>query len=287
MATNSPPSDYASQVSLSPAPNQFVQTASARTTFESFDQRLASFLNWPHQGRLSSKSLAAAGFYLERAGSDRVSCFCCDVALEDWNPDSDPTTEHQHASPACTWNNGTYMTTLDERLGSFHSWPIDIKPLPVVMAVAGFYHSNKQTDGVTCFSCKLALRDWKRTDDPIQQHLQYAPLDRPCSWIARVTNQPEPYIPPTPPLSPPMAATGAIPRECLVCQDILPSGNQLAKHARQLHGGISRIMKGRKIAVPRRRSGALLLGRHRVMKPVHTRVKAERRNTSGLFGRIG
>lgn len=287
MATPSHASDFALQTSLSPTPNRFAYNAVTRTIFESFDERLASFVNWPHRGRLSPIQLAAAGFYLERSGTDIVSCFCCDVALEDWNEDSDPITEHRHASPACTWNNGTYMTTLEERLGSFHSWAIDIKPLPILMASAGFYHSNKRTDGVTCFSCKLALRDWKQNDDPIQQHLQHAPFDRPCAWLLKVTNQPAPYIPPTPPPTPPIIDTGAIPRECRLCQDTFPSGNQLIKHGRQIHGSIGKHLVGRKIALPSKRLAVHKIGKYRVTKSTHVRVKAEKRRNTDLFGRIG
>lgn len=215
---------------------------------------------------------------------DRISCFCCNLALEDWNSNSDPITEHRHASPACTWNNGIYMTTFEERLGSFHGWSIDTKPLPAVMASAGFYHSNKRIDGVTCFSCKLALKDWKRDDDPVKHHLQHLSLIRPCTWLTNVTNPPNPYIPPSPPPTPPAIAIGAIPRECPICLATFPSGNQLTKHGRQMHRNIGGVLKGKRIAVTTRRSGPLLLGNHRVTKPINRRVNVGRRNDSGLYG---
>lgn len=83
--------------------------------------------------------MAAAGFYQHAPHSDAVSCFCCEVRMEGWHEQSDPIAEHQRASPSCPWNNGTYMTTLEERLGSFNTWPININPLPITMAAAGFY----------------------------------------------------------------------------------------------------------------------------------------------------
>lgn len=229
--------------------------------------------------------MAAAGFYQLFPHTDAVSCFCCDVRMERWNQQSDPITEHQRASPSCTWNNGTYMTTTEERLGSFHTWPINIKPLPVTMAAAGFYHHNKATDGVTCFSCKLALRDWKKEDDPIQMHIEHTPFDRPCSWISTVTNQPSQYVPPTPPPTPPIAETLRKPRKCQACHKTFSSGNQFHKHRREAQP----LIRGRLgVTLTRpvvKKPGLLLLGRHRVTKTTSDRQKNRRKNGTDLFGR--
>ena len=245
---------------------------------DTFDARHASFMSWPHGGRLSPIHMAAAGFYQHAPGRDAVSCFNCKISMEDWDEHSDPTTEHQSASPNCTWNNGTYMTTVDERLGSFHSWPIDIKPLPIALASAGFYHSNKTTDSVTCFCCKLALRDWKKDDDPIEMHLQHAPFGRPCSWIRKIISQPDPYVPP--PL--PVSAVAGIPRKCEPCNRTFQSGNKFHKHRKQMHCNI-----GRKIGITVKRPGAIYLGKYRVTKPValSQRQRRERTRTRILFGR--
>ena len=108
-----------------------------------FEDRLYTFVNWPYNGRLAPTHMAAAGFYQLSGDYDTVICFCCQVRMEGWHEQSDPIEEHQRASLSCSWNNGTYMTTLDERLGSFHAWPIEIKPLPISLAAAGFYHSKK------------------------------------------------------------------------------------------------------------------------------------------------
>ena len=169
------------------------------------EDRISSFTNWPHGGRLRPVFMAGAGFFQCSEDTDAVSCFTCDVTMDGWNEQVDPITEHRRASPTCSWNNDTYMSTWDERLGSFHTWPLDIKPLPALMASAGFYHSNKATDSVTCFSCKLILKDWKKSDDPIQHHLQQSSIFRPCAWISKVTNQPTLYTPPTPPSTPPIS----------------------------------------------------------------------------------
>ena len=51
------------------------------------------------------------------------------------------------------------MGSTEERHASFHKWPMHIKLLPISMAAAGFYHSNKRTNTVTCFSCTSILKN--------------------------------------------------------------------------------------------------------------------------------
>ena len=250
-----------------------------RRSMDTVEERIASFINWPHGGRLRPVFMAGAGFYQYRVDTDAVSCFNCNVVMEGWNDQSDPITEHRRAAPNCNWNNDTYMTTWDERFHSFHSWPLEIKPLPATMASAGFYHSNKSTDAVTCFDCKLILKDWKKHDDPIQRHLQQSSMFRPCAWISKVTNQPEQYTPPTPPPTPPVPAPAAIPRKCEACQRTFPSGNSFRKHCRQSHRNI-----GRRIGVPIKRPGVVFLGRYRVSKSTKQRMKRGRRGNTDLFG---
>ncbi|MCJ1279436.1 hypothetical protein MMC21_007260 [Puttea exsequens] len=261
-----------------------------------FEARLSSFVDWRHAGRLLPIQMAASGFYHSGdVHTDAVTCFNCQITMDHWSESRDPMTEHQRASPKSSWANGTYMTTLEERLGSFHTWPIDIKPLPILMASAGFYHSNKAGDGATCFSCRITLKDWKRTDSPIQQHEEHMSIDRPCAWFSKVSGQPERYVPPTPPVEPPAITTGSISRECPVCLDVLPSGNQLTKHSRQRHGYVGRGLRGQVIKRPKRlagpsargkpaprgrpRGGPLLLGRYRIEKSSSTRIKPERRGS--------
>lgn len=251
-----------------------------RRSMDAVEERIASFTNWPHGGRLRPVFMAGAGFYQYRVDTDAVSCFNCNVVMEGWNEQSDPITEHRRAAPNCSWNNDTYMTTWDERFHSFHSWPLDIKPLPATMASAGFYHSNKSTDAVTCFDCKLTLKDWKKPDDPIQHHLQQSSIFRPCAWISKVTNQPAQYTPPTPPPTPPVLASAAIPHKCEACQRTFPSGNSFRKHRRQSHRNII----GRRIGVPLKRPGVVFLGRYRVSKSTKQRMKRGRRGNADLFG---
>ena len=246
---------------------------------DSLEDRIASFTNWPHGGRLRPIFMAGAGFYQLRTDADAVSCFNCNVAMEGWNQHSDPITEHRRASPNCSWNNDTYMTTWDERFHSFHIWPLDIKPLPAAMASAGFYHSNKSTDAVTCFSCKLTLKDWKKHDDPIQNHLQQSSIFRPCTWMSKVTNQPAQYTPPTPPTAPPVLTPTSIPHNCEACQKTFPSSSSFHRHRRQSHRNIRK-----RIGVPLKRPVMMFLGKYRVSKSTKQRVKKGRKGNKDIFG---
>lgn len=244
---------------------------------DTVEDRVASFTNWSHGDRLRPLFMAMAGFYQHRPDADAVSCFNCNVAMQGWNEQSDPITEHKRAAPECSWINDTYMTTWEERFHSFHTWPLAIKPLAADMASAGFYHSNKSTDAVTCFTCNLIHKDWKKDDDPTQRHLQQS---RPCAWISKVTNQPAQYTPPTPPNTPPVSAPASIPHKCELCRKTFPSGNSFHKHRRQSHKNI----EGR-VGVPLKRPEVVFLGTYRVSKATRQRIKRGRSGNTDLFGR--
>lgn len=171
-----------------------------------------------------------------------------------------------------------YMTTYEERLHSFHTWPMDIKPLPAAMASAGLYHSNIDTDTVTCFSCNQEFPDWKKHDDPIQRHLQQSSVVPPCDWMDKVTNQPTQYTLPTPPATPPVSAPGSIPHKCTACQGTFPSSNKFHRHRRQHHENLRGL-----IGIPLKQSGGVSLGklgRYRVTKPIKQRRKIGRRGNT-------
>ena len=189
--------------------------------------------------------------------------------------------DHDHA-PA------DFMTEWEERLGSFHTWPLDIKPLPAAMATAGFYHSNVATDTVTCFRCKIRIQDWKKHHDPIQRHLQQSTGFPRCTWLDKVTTQPGYYTPPTtptPPATPPVAASASIPHKCTLCQGIFPSSSSFHRHRRQAH----KRVRG-PFGIPLKRPGQFLaqrgegfMGRYRVSKPTSQRLRRGRRGDTDLF----
>lgn len=67
--------------------------------FASYEQRLATFNNWP--ATLPDKSvMAAAGFYHSKL-DDRVVCFHCGEVLSQWKQGDNPYVEHAHFYPHC------------------------------------------------------------------------------------------------------------------------------------------------------------------------------------------
>ena len=69
--------------------------------FASYDQRLATYTNWPVI--LPEKTLmASAGFYFSKI-DDRVLCFHCGEALSKWKPGDNPYVEHAYFYPHCLY----------------------------------------------------------------------------------------------------------------------------------------------------------------------------------------
>ena len=286
MGPQSSPTTVARAAFTSPNHNHLARDVIAsRNNLEMIEDRLHTFTNWPYREHMAAPLMAAMGFYQHSRNSDAVSCFCCQVRIENWHEQSDPIKEHQRASPTCSWSNGTYMTTVEERFGSFHSWSNDIKPLSILLAAAGFYHSNKHADSVTCFSCKLDLRDWKKDDDPIKLHIEHASLHQLCQWISRITNQPQQYVPPTPPLTPPVVEAKGIAHRCEACNKTFSSGNKFHKHRREAHPR-TREPLGIPLKKPcaLKRSRGLFMGKHRVSKAVRHRPRPKRKGNTDLSG---
>ena len=178
-----------------------------------------------------------------------------------------------------------FTTEWEDRLRSFHTWPLDIKPLPATMATAGFYHSDIATDTVTCFRCKIKVQDWKKHHDPIQRHLQQSSVFPRCAWLDKVTKQPEYYTPPTPPATPPVPTSAGIPHQCRLCQGVFPSGNSFHRHRRQAHKGkygrIGKPLESRERAP--KHPGEGFMGTYMVSKAPRQRMRHGRRGNAGLF----
>ena len=215
-----------------------------------------------------------------------MTCFHCDISIDSWSQTDDPFKQHLLASPQCTFVNKTYMSSLEERLGSFHTWAFGIKPLPITMAAAGFFHSNKRTDAVSCFCCTLRLEDWKADDDPIRRHMEAVTQERgrPCAWLDKIVTAPEKVVAPVPKRAAPLWDRRKTPRKCGECRMVFSSGNQFHKHKRAAHP----IVAGRNTRTKRKKRMApvnmiaaraverpaqqqdlrkgLLLGRYRVTK---------------------
>ena len=168
---------------------------------------------------------------------------------------------HLRVSANCSWINNTYMSTLDERLASFHTWSLHTRPMPISMAAAGFYHSNKRTDAVTCFSCEEIIEYWEKDDDPIFRHM-HTRRGQTCSWVRKIITVPEEHIKPVPRKPPRVWDHKSIPHKCKICQKVFSSGNQFRKHERDTHHDLRRQNGARQRAL-----GVGFLGTHRVSKP--------------------
>ena len=60
-----------------------------------------------------------------------------------------------------------------ERLKTFYLWPKYLMPKASQLASAGFTYTN-QGDRVRCFACDVLLCDWKRSDDPFEEHYKWS-----------------------------------------------------------------------------------------------------------------
>ncbi|NXG57432.1 XIAP ligase, partial [Hemiprocne comata] len=163
------------------------------------ETRLKSFYNWPLNGQLTPKELANAGFYYTGVG-DQVACFCCGGKLKQWEPSDIAWSEHKRHFPKCFFVlgrdvgnvpsesdlaelgrsglNDTHhprnpsMAKYERRLQTFLTWiyPVDKEQL----AEAGFY-STGNGDHVVCFHCGGGLQEWKKNEDPWDQHAKWFP----------------------------------------------------------------------------------------------------------------
>ncbi|KAJ5247070.1 hypothetical protein N7468_002053 [Penicillium chermesinum] len=149
---------------------------------------------WPHQ-KPSPAELAHAGFYYKpyETNPDNTTCFECGRALDGWEEDDNPVTEHLKHSPDCGWaiimdiqQNSSNPATIEDptseritqaRLATFGSaWPHDGKRGWVCqsdkMVASGWYFcpTDESDDLASCPYCKLSLDGWEPQDDPFDEH---------------------------------------------------------------------------------------------------------------------
>ncbi|OGM48481.1 putative chromosome segregation protein BIR1 [Aspergillus bombycis] len=180
---------------------------------ETFAARLASFdlvlhpekrrtssakavksIAWPHR-RPSPAELAHAGFYYNpyETNPDNTTCFLCHRALDGWEEEDNPITEHlkhandcgwavmmdiqQHSSNPAEIEDPTCDKIREARLATFGtSWPHDGKRGWVCqsekMVDGGWYFcpTEESNDLASCAYCKLSLDGWEPKDDPFDEH---------------------------------------------------------------------------------------------------------------------
>ncbi|KAJ5167161.1 uncharacterized protein N7482_005942 [Penicillium canariense] len=151
-------------------------------------------IGWPHHSP-SPAELAHAGFYYKpyETNPDNTTCFQCNRALDGWEEEDNPITEHLKHSPDCAWaiimdiqqrssNPATIEDPTSERitrarLGTFGAlWPHDGKRGWVCqsekMVEGGWYFcpNEESNDLASCAYCKLSLDGWEPKDDPFDEH---------------------------------------------------------------------------------------------------------------------
>ncbi|PYH68310.1 chromosome segregation protein BIR1 [Aspergillus vadensis CBS 113365] len=180
---------------------------------ETFAARLASFdrvlypekrrsssaksakpIAWPHS-RPSPAELAHAGFFYNpyETNPDNTTCFLCRRALDGWEEDDNPITEHLKHTRDCGWaimmdiqqhssNPAEIEDPTSERIAQARqatfgeSWPHDGKRgwycQSDKMVEGGWYFcpNEESNDLATCPYCKLSLDGWEPKDDPFDEH---------------------------------------------------------------------------------------------------------------------
>ncbi|CAI7671233.1 unnamed protein product [Penicillium palitans] len=151
-------------------------------------------ITWPHQ-RPSPAELAHAGFYYKpyETNPDNTTCFECHRALDGWEEDDNPVTEHLKHAPDCGWaimmdlqQSSSNPASIEDptgdritqaRLSTFGTaWPHDGKKGWVCqsekMVEAGWYFcpTDESNDLASCVYCKLSLDGWEPKDDPFDEH---------------------------------------------------------------------------------------------------------------------
>ncbi|GFF69518.1 protein bir1 [Aspergillus udagawae] len=180
---------------------------------ETFAARLASFdlvlhperrrtssaksvkpISWPHS-RPSPAELAHAGFYYNpyETNPDNTTCYLCQRALDGWESEDNPITEHLKHSKDCGWaimmdieqhssNPAEIEDPTSDRIEQARQatfgdqWPHDGKRGWVCqsekMVEGGWYFcpTEESNDLASCAYCKLSLDGWEPKDDPFEEH---------------------------------------------------------------------------------------------------------------------
>ncbi|KAL4798945.1 hypothetical protein BDV19DRAFT_319478 [Aspergillus venezuelensis] len=151
-------------------------------------------ISWPHS-RPSPAELAHAGFFYNpyETNPDNTTCFLCRRALDGWEEDDNPITEHLKHAKDCGWavmmdiqqrssnpaeiEDPTSEAIVQARLSTFgESWPHDGKKGWVCqsdkMVEGGWYFcpNEESADLASCAYCKLSLDGWESKDNPFDEH---------------------------------------------------------------------------------------------------------------------
>ncbi|KAL4934269.1 uncharacterized protein BDV17DRAFT_4206 [Aspergillus undulatus] len=164
------------------------------TDRRSSSSKSAKPISWPHS-RPSPAELAHAGFFYNpyETNPDNTTCFLCRRALDGWEEEDNPITEHLKHAKDCGWavmmdiqqrssnpaeiEDPTSEAIVQARLSTFgESWPHDGKKGWVCqsdkMVEGGWYFcpNEESADLASCAYCKLSLDGWEPKDNPFDEH---------------------------------------------------------------------------------------------------------------------
>ncbi|KAL2820597.1 hypothetical protein BJX63DRAFT_279025 [Aspergillus granulosus] len=171
----------------------------------SSSSKSAKAISWPHISP-SPAELANAGFFYNpyETNPDNTTCFLCRRALDGWEEDDNPITEHLKHTKDCGWaimmdiyrsssnpaeiEDPTSEKIAQARLATFgESWPHDGKKGWLCqsdkMVEGGWYFcpNEESADMASCAYCKLSLDSWEPKDNPFDEHYRRSPD---CSFFA-------------------------------------------------------------------------------------------------------
>ncbi|CAF9939923.1 MAG: hypothetical protein HETSPECPRED_002104 [Heterodermia speciosa] len=235
-----------------------------------FEQRLATFVNWPHRGTHAPGYMAAAGWlhdHQAQGHNDAAKCFSCALTLVGWETAQPPIREHLDRNPHCAWITSKTMNTQEKREDSFGNWPFDEhhRLSYLLVAAAGFFQSDPTTHTVTCYACQLTLGTQQLGPDPLATHIRLDSPFSPCPYLTKAAalaaeNR---ALPPSPPPTPPQHPR--LKHQCRVCHNRFPTWGGLGRHLadpKKAHSPKPRKVIGRRVLLPRR---AAMPARRRVV----------------------
>ena len=173
-------------------------------------ERIKSFVGWPLNGAVHPEQLARVGFVYTGEGA-LVQCFQCGIKYCHWYKGDVPLNIHQKCNPRCAFlqslgskskssppeqrpsrsyiqqslgsNTEGEMVSKHSlqfpdysdqaiRLQSFKHWG---GVLPAQEIAEGGFYMIARRDVVKCFSCKVVVQDWERSDNVIDEHQRLSP----------------------------------------------------------------------------------------------------------------
>ena len=181
--------------------------------------RIRSFVGWPLNEAVHPEQLAHVGFVYTGEGA-LVQCFQCGVKYRHWYKGDVPLNVHQKCNPRCPFlqslgnksksspseqrptrsyiqsesiANNTEGEEISKhslqfpdysdqaiRLQSFKHWG---GVLPAHELAEGGFYMIARRDVVKCFSCKVVVQDWERSDNVIDEHHRLNPN---CSFLKTI-----------------------------------------------------------------------------------------------------